>query len=56
MNNQPNDDSEMPSEIDFGKGVRGRHHIPPGAKVMMPFDHQTKPRITASRRTDTRDR
>jgi hypothetical protein len=26
----------MPTEIDFGKGVRGLHHIPPAAKVPMP--------------------
>jgi hypothetical protein len=26
----------MPPEIDFTKGVRGLHHIPPGAKVLMP--------------------
>jgi hypothetical protein len=26
----------MPSEIDFRKGVRGLHHIPPGAKVFLP--------------------
>ena len=26
----------MPAEIDFGKGVRGLHHIPSGAKVLMP--------------------
>ena len=36
MNNQPNEDNDMPAEIDFSKGVRGLHHIPPGAKVMMP--------------------
>lgn len=35
MNNQPADD-EMPSEIDFSKGVRGLHHIAPGSKVFMP--------------------
>ena len=29
-----NDD--MPAEIDFTKGVRGLHHIPPDAKVLMP--------------------
>ena len=23
-------------EIDFSKGVRGLHHIPPGARVLMP--------------------
>lgn len=27
---------EMPPEIDFGEGVRGLHHIPPGATVLMP--------------------
>ena len=36
MNEQPIDDDEMPAEIDFSKGVRGVHHIPPGAKVPMP--------------------
>jgi hypothetical protein len=36
MNNQPSEDNEMPAEIDFSKGVRGLHHIPPAAKVLMP--------------------
>ena len=38
MNNLPIDDNdnEMPTEIDFSKGVRGLHHIPPGGKVLMP--------------------
>ena len=36
MSNQPIDDDGMPAEIDFSKGVRGLHHIPPGAKVLMP--------------------
>ncbi|MGD0496826.1 MAG: hypothetical protein ABSC23_00155 [Bryobacteraceae bacterium] len=36
MNNQPIEDNDMPAEIDFSKGVRGLHHIPPGAKVWMP--------------------
>ena len=36
MNNQPIDDSDMPAEIDFSKGARGLHHIPAGAKVLMP--------------------
>ena len=31
---QPGND--MPPEIDFSKGVRGVHHIPPGAKVLLP--------------------
>jgi hypothetical protein len=29
-------DDDIPSEIDFRKGVRGLHHIPRGAKVLMP--------------------
>jgi hypothetical protein len=29
-------DDDMPDEIDFNKGVRGLHHIPPAAKVFMP--------------------
>jgi hypothetical protein len=36
MDDQPIKDSEMPAEIDFSKGVRGLHHIPPGAKVFLP--------------------
>jgi hypothetical protein len=36
MNNRPIDDNDMPAEIDFRKGVRGLHHIPRGAKVLMP--------------------
>jgi hypothetical protein len=36
MNNQPCDNNDMPAEIDFSKGTRGLHHIPPGAKVLMP--------------------
>ncbi len=30
------DDNQMPAEIDFSKGVRGLHHIPPGARVYLP--------------------
>ena len=26
----------MPEEVDFGKGVRGLHHIPSNAKVFLP--------------------
>ena len=26
----------MPAEIDFSKGVRGLHHIPPGVRVFLP--------------------
>jgi hypothetical protein len=36
MNNRPVDDDEMPAQIDFRKGVRGLHHIPPSATVLMP--------------------
>jgi hypothetical protein len=36
MKNQPHDDNDMPATIDFSEGVRGLHHIPPGAKVLMP--------------------
>jgi hypothetical protein len=37
MNNIPADDDNMPAEIDFTKGVRGMHHIPPDARVLMPL-------------------
>ena len=30
------DDDQMPEKIDFRKGVRGLHHIPPDAKVFLP--------------------
>lgn len=36
MTNEPMDDGEMPAEVDFSKGVRGLHHIPPTAKVFLP--------------------
>lgn len=36
MNNEPLEDNHMPAEIDFSRGVRGLHHIPPCAKVWMP--------------------
>jgi hypothetical protein len=29
-------DADMPTEIDFTKGIRGLHHIPPDAKVLVP--------------------
>jgi hypothetical protein len=35
MSNQQTDDN-MPNEIDFAKGIRGLHHIPSGARVLMP--------------------
>lgn len=28
--------NDMPADIDFSKGVRGLHHVPPGAKVLVP--------------------
>jgi len=27
---------DMPAEIDFSKGVRGKHHIPSGQRVFLP--------------------
>ena len=36
MNDQPMEHDDMPAEIDFRKGVRGLHHVPSGAKVLMP--------------------
>lgn len=29
-------DDDMPDEIEFSKGVRGLHHVSPGAKVVVP--------------------
>ncbi|HEV8039267.1 MAG TPA: hypothetical protein VGP62_10425 [Bryobacteraceae bacterium] len=36
MSDQPIEDDSMPAEVDFSKGVRGLHHIPPSAKVFLP--------------------
>ncbi len=36
MSDQALEDERMPSEIDFSKGVRRLHHIPPGAKDFLP--------------------
>ena len=36
MTNEPIDLDEMPDEVDFSKGTRGLHHIPPNAKVYLP--------------------
>jgi hypothetical protein len=36
MNNQTLEDDGMPAEIDFSKGVRGLHHVPSEARVLMP--------------------
>ncbi|MGC9948980.1 MAG: hypothetical protein ABSF64_21650 [Bryobacteraceae bacterium] len=35
MNDRPIEDVDMPSGIDFSKGIRGLHHVPPGARVLM---------------------
>ena len=35
MSERPISD-DIPAEIDFSKGVRGRHHIPASAKVFLP--------------------
>ena len=32
----PIQDDNMPSDLDFSKGVRGLHHIPSDAKVFLP--------------------
>ena len=29
-------DEDMPAEINYSRGVRGLHQIPPGAKILMP--------------------
>ena len=34
-------DDDIPAEIDFSKGTRGLHHIPPGSKVLMPASIET---------------
>jgi len=36
MSREPVDASDMPAEIDFRKGTRGLHSIPPDAKVFVP--------------------
>lgn len=35
MNDRPTPDA-MPADVDFSKGARGLHHIPPKAKVFVP--------------------
>ena len=35
MNDKPMPD-DTPAEVDFSKGVRGLHHIPAGARVLIP--------------------
>ena len=36
MSDEPLEGDDMPREINFGKGVRGLHHIPASAKVFLP--------------------
>lgn len=36
MKKKPIVEHELPAEIDFRKGVRGLHHVPKNAKVLMP--------------------
>jgi hypothetical protein len=36
MSNEPTEATDLPTEIDFSTGVRGFHHIPSDAKVLMP--------------------
>ena len=36
MSDQPIENNDMPTEIDFSKGTRGVHHISPDARVLMP--------------------
>jgi hypothetical protein len=36
MSNEPIENDDIPSEVDFSKGTRGLHHIPPNAKVFLP--------------------
>lgn len=30
------EDDDMPAEVDFHRGIRGLHHIQPGAQVFLP--------------------
>lgn len=36
MKDRPTGDDRIPAEIDFSKGSRCLHHIPPGARVFWP--------------------
>lgn len=36
MSNKTSKEGRIPAEIDFRKGVRGLHHIPPGSRVFLP--------------------
>ena len=45
---------EMPREIDFSKGKRGLHHIPPGATALMPVSIERKVWQYLSRKAEQR--
>lgn len=36
MSNEPIEDDDMPSDVDFSNGSRGLHHIPSDARVFLP--------------------
>ncbi len=36
MSDRSINDDEMPAEVDFSRGVRGLHHIPADAMVLLP--------------------
>jgi hypothetical protein len=36
MSEELREDDAMSADIDFSKGIRGLHRIPPGAKVFLP--------------------
>jgi hypothetical protein len=36
MPHPPLDHDDIPAGIDFTKAIRGLHHVPPDAKVLMP--------------------
>jgi hypothetical protein len=43
MNNRTRPmNEEIPAEIDFSKATRGLHHIPAGARVLMPVSIEKK--------------
>jgi hypothetical protein len=44
----------MPEEIDFSKGLRGIHHIPPGATVLVPVSIEESVWTYFSRKADER--
>ena len=36
MTNQAIDEDQLPTDVDFSKASRGRHHIPAEARVFLP--------------------